>query len=406
MSIIVTIAVFSLGSAVLLLSNASRRPLVKAVAVALLLRSAAAVCHLYVFPLPDGAVDAVTFEAVAWQFAQQGPFTAALTFSYDSAYLYSLLMSVPYAIVGREPLLLQTFSVLVGTWCVVLSWRLTSRLWGEAAAIRTAWVVALFPTLIMYSALTLREVYFTALLVLGLIGLVRWLNEGRLSSALLAYVAFLLAALFHTGALAAVAAVLAIMTWRLGARFFYALNHGNLFVPGMLVIAATVSVFFFLIFNDPRIPKVGQFRSLFSPDVYLSVLEGRMLGGASYPEWMTPQDGWDLSWAIPLRMIYLLFSPFAWDVVEIRHIVGFLDGLCYVALVSLMLANAGKIRENPAAVCVVIVLVACMLVFAIGTGNFGTALRHRAKILAVIVVLASPYLTRLVWTRHDNKIIT
>lgn len=406
MSMLTTIAVFSIGSAMLLLSSAGHRALTTAVAAALLIRAAAAIFHLYVFPLPDGTIDAVTFEAVAWEFAQQGPFVAALTFSRDSAYLYSLLMSVPYAVIGREPLLLQALSVLVGTWCVVLSWRLALELWGDAAAVRAAWVVALFPTLIMYSALTLREVYFTAFLLFGLIFLVRWLNEGRLSSTLFACAAFLLAAMFHTGALAAVAALLAIMTWRLGARLFSALYGGTLFIPGMLLIVGAISLFFFLVLSDPRIPKVGQFRSLLGPEVYLSVLEGRMLGGASYPEWMTPHDGWDLFWAIPLRVVYLLFSPFSWDVTEVRHIVGFLDGIFYAGLVSLMLANAGKIRRNPAAMGVVVVLVACLLVFGIGTGNFGTAVRHRAKILAVVAVLAGPYLARLVWARNAKQIVT
>lgn len=406
MDLILSLATIVIGGVGIRSAGGLPNKLVPIAASAFLLRYLAALYHRYMFPLPDGSVDAVTFEAVAWEFAQQGPFAAALAFSHDSAYLYSLIMSVPYAVVGRAPLLLQTFSVLVGTWCVVLSWRLAADLWDEAAAVRAAWAVALFPTLIMYSALTLREVYFTAFLLLGLIFLVRWLNEGRLSSTLFACAAFLLAALFHTGALAAVAALLAIVTWRLGARLFSALYRGNLFFPGMLLIVGAISLFIFLVLSDPRIPKVGQFRSLLGPEVYLRVLEGRMLGGASYPEWMTPHDGWDLFWAIPLRVVYLLFSPFSWDVTEVRHIVGFLDGIFYAGLVSLMLANAGKIRRNPAAMGVIVVLIACLLVFGIGTGNFGTAVRHRAKILAVVAVLAGPYLARLVWARNAKQIVT
>jgi hypothetical protein len=44
---------------------------------------------------------------------------------------------------------------------------------------------------------------------------------------------------------------------------------------------------------------------------------------------------------------------------------------------------------------VLLICAPMVLVYAIGVGNFGTALRHRAKFIAALIVLAAPLLPSL-----------
>jgi len=142
--------------------------------VAFAVRAGAALFNFYVAPLPDSQADARSFEARAWLWAQDGFSGALAGYTGPHSYFISWIISLVYSLTDRSPLLAQTLSLLAGMGSVFLSWRLALELWGERAAIKAVWVAALFPTLILYSALTMREAYIVFFLLLGLLGVARW----------------------------------------------------------------------------------------------------------------------------------------------------------------------------------------------------------------------------------------
>ena len=74
---------------------------------------------------------------------------------------------------------------------------LTKKLWGEDNAIKVGWILALFPTLILYSVLTLREVYSCFFILVAMIGVVNWVKFGGYKSIVLAMTGFIGATFFH-----------------------------------------------------------------------------------------------------------------------------------------------------------------------------------------------------------------
>jgi hypothetical protein len=124
--------------------------------------------------------------------------------------------------------------------------------------------------------------------------------------------------------------------------------------------------------------------------------ESRVTGEAAYPLWLQPDSSIDFIWAVPARGLYLLFSPFPWDVGSGRHLVGMADGLLYLILACLILRNRRRLMAEPGSKALLLLLIPLLLAFGVGTGNFGTALRHRAKFVAGLIVLASSLLPRLV----------
>ena len=117
-------------------------------------------------------------------------------------------MSLLYAITDRSLLMLQSTSVLVGVLCVYFTWKLTQHLWEERHARKAAWGMALFPMVIQYSAITMREAWVVLFFILGLIGVVRWARDGGLKPIAGGITAFTAATFFHGGMFVAVLAFL------------------------------------------------------------------------------------------------------------------------------------------------------------------------------------------------------
>lgn len=366
-------------------------------------RLSAALFHYYVAPLPGGSADAVTFERVAWELSASGIGSIFSSFDHSAAYIYSLLMAFPYALFGRNPLMLQTLSVLVGTFCVYLTWKLALEVWGRKSARKAAWIVAFFPTLILYSALTMREVYFLAFFLMGTIYLARWAKYLRLHHAGAAALLFGAGAMFHPATLAGLAALAAMMIVSALRRLLVSLLRSRLHLSGFVLLSAAALAVPILIWLNPSIPKIGPFTNIFDAETYLRSLTISVRGTAAYPAWLNPQTSVELLWVVPLRAVYLLFSPFVWDVSSAGHLVGLFDALLYLSLVLAVIANRRYLSANPAALAILLVFIAGAVMLGAGTGNFGTGLRHRAKLLPLLAVLAAPFFTRIVWMQRATE---
>jgi len=107
---------------------------------------------------------------------------------------------------------------------------------------------------------------------------------------------------------------------------------------------------------------------------------------------LIPQGLWDMVWKVPVRVIYFFFSPLPWDISKYGHFVGFLDGVLYFIFLRLLWKKRKFVLQNPSSKILLSMLVVYVLVFSLGTGNSGTAMRHRAKIFPIIIVLAAPFL--------------
>ena len=55
--------------------------------------------------------------------------------------------------------MMQSIGIVFGLGSVFLGWYISRKLWGNSVANRVGWVLAFFPSLVLYSVVTLREVY-------------------------------------------------------------------------------------------------------------------------------------------------------------------------------------------------------------------------------------------------------
>ncbi len=111
--------------------------------------------------LPDADMDGLIFEQRAWDWSQKGFFHLLDYYIGPDTYFLSFLIGIPYSLLGRSFLMAQSFSIFFGIGSVFLGWVIAKKLWGNTTAIKVAWVIALFPSLVSYSVLVMREVYIT-----------------------------------------------------------------------------------------------------------------------------------------------------------------------------------------------------------------------------------------------------
>jgi hypothetical protein len=120
-------------------------------------------------------------------------------------------------------------------------------------------------------------------------------------------------------------------------------------------------------------------------------------GGAAYPEWMKLSGGLTEAWKIPIRYGTFLFSPLIpYMVRSPRHLLGVLDAALYLLLFWIILRNWRRVTANQPALVLLIIVMSLFLVYSLGVSNFGTAIRHRAKMAPLLLVIAAaiPALTR------------
>ena len=104
-----------------------------------------------------------------------------------------------------------------------------------------------------------------------------------------------------------------------------------------------------------------------------------------------------------VRTLYFLISPLPWEVRKIQHLLGLFDGLFYLFLLVLIFWNRKLIMKDPGLRNISIILLSFIITFSWGVGNFGTGLRHRAKFLVGILLLAAPLIPKFSFSRKKIK---
>ena len=367
-------------------------------------RAIAALVHAYVIPLPDGTGDAIQFELVAANFSEHGLEAAFFNFpGYSSGWGYSWIVSMVYSISDRSTLLMQSFSVIAGVGSVYLTYQLSRTIWHETAALRSAWVVALFPTLIMYSALPMREAFIVFFALFGFLNIERWHQFQSIGFLFLGFLGFLAAGFFHGAMLLGALIYAAYLAGKNLAKTFRLFSKGYISLYTLVPSSIGLSLVISYLAGFFEIPYIGDISRMISIEAYISQGVFTQTGEASYPYWLTPKDPLHYLAMLPLRLIYFIGAPFPWDIQAARHLVGFFDGILYFAFVWLVIRNFSTIWANPRTRVVMIVIISLLAAYAVGTGNFGTGLRHRAKFIAMIVILSAPFLPNISWRFKHKK---
>ena len=98
----------------------------------------------------------------------------------------------------------------------------------------------------------------------------------------------------------------------------------------------------------------------------------------------------------PVRMIYFFYTPFVWMISTAADIVGLFDALLYIFLSIYAFKGLAYLwcKDKLLFWAIVSILLVFLVVFAWGTSNYGTAIRHRQKIVWFLTIPAAIGLAR------------
>jgi hypothetical protein len=379
------------GGAVVLFVAARSPAVALPLLAAFTLRALLALVHEYLWRLPVGG-DAATFARHAAEYAAAGPAAVAGAFEFGSQ-LWTWLIAMVFLQTGESALLIAALNVCLGSLIVWNVHALALLIWGAQPARIAAWIVALHPFAAMFSAVTLREVVVVYPLTLAALYLARWGQQQR-PAALGGAVALLaLSGAFHQAGLVVLAFMLVAVPLAWGtvlvrgrARSLVRLSLGALV---MVVLAAGVLRSGWGI---DRIVRQGAYT--------VSALEvrqdNRATDRAAYLAGMTPRSPLDLVWQTPVRVVYFLFAPFPWMVRNATDAVALADAAFYL-LLAVYMARRLRSRplQTPASRTALVATLLFLATLALNTSNYGTALRHRAKVMPLLVAFAAGGMVRV-----------
>lgn len=163
----------------------------------------------------------------------------------------------------------------------------------------------------LYSALIFREAYIVFFLVVALYGVVGWARSGDGLAFGLAMLGFVGATFIHGGMIVSAVVLLAILALGAARRLLKALTYGRVRIAllGFVFLALTGLGLF--VSDVVDVPKLVTFSEAVDLNRLVVTAQKSTQGWAGYPEWLVPQSPIDLAYVIPIRTVYLLFSPFS-----------------------------------------------------------------------------------------------
>lgn len=301
-----------------------------------------------------------------------------------------------YFIFGKNMLAAQFFSSVVGAATAPAIFICSNKIFNNHRVAQiSAIIVAIFPSLVLWSCQLLKDGYIIFLLVLIMIAVTQ-LNEefNYLSLAVLIFSLFgVLSLRFYIFYMIAVAVV---------GSFLIGVNNSPQAIFRRIAAIAIVGVgLTYLGVSGNIVTELETYASLekvqfsrqdlasaesgFGEDIDVSTIEGVIT-------------------AIPIGFTYLMFAPFPWQVTNFRQSLALPEVFLWWACIPFLLSGLWYTIKNRLRSSIVILLFSIMLTvaYSIFQGNVGTAYRQRAQIQVFLFIFIAVGIT-LMWERKENR---
>lgn len=374
----------------------------KIIIVALIIRVFFLILGQYYFNLPDSTADAETYEKLAWKMAQGGFVNLIDYYAGPQARFISLVIAIPYSLVGRSMLMAKSLSLFFGLASIFVGYFLAKKLWNDHAAKKVGWIMALFPSLVLYSVLTMREMYVCFFLLIALYGVVSWVKKGKFKSILMGMAGFGAATFFHGGMIIGAMVFLILIGYVSTRKILKSLVKLRMNIKILFLVLIFFSSSGYYLSGKVTVSYLGNFDTLTKTNVILRKTKYSTAGEASYPKWTIANSLTELIYKIPVRSIYFVFAPFPWDIKKPSHLIGMFDAFFYIYLVYLIIKNRKTIWSDPSLRFILIILLAYIIVFSVAVGNFGTTIRHRSKFITIFLLLVAPMIKSFVFSKSNK----
>jgi hypothetical protein len=349
--------------------------------------------------------DAFTYDAYgyllarSWQygsvFAEEW-FTAGGGGGWGMIYLVAAI----YTVVGRNMLAVQFFNAVAGAATTPVIFLCAQQIFRNIKVSRTsAYLVALYPSLILWSSQGLKDGPIIFLLALSMLATLK-LGE-KLS---LKYFVILVSALF--GILALRFYIFYMLVAAIGGTFIVGTKafSAQSLVRQFLIVVGMGLALAFLGVSQTASVQFDNYANLQA--VQHSRATQSRLATSGYGEDVDVSTTTGALSAIPIGLIYLLFAPFPWQLLNLRQSITLPEMIIWwgafpLFILGLWFTIKYRLRQ---VLPILIFTVMLTLAYALVQGNIGTAYRQRSQLLIFYFIFVAVGLGLLKEVREAQRL--
>lgn len=359
------------------------RPIIRLAVIGLILR----ICLALLFLIPAARIfhdDADGYEAMGLAMSQYWhglapPITPGVVVNYGYAYWCAVLMYV----FGPFRLYPSLFNSLFGVCSAILLYRIGRRYFVESVARRAMVFVLFFPSLVLWSSVAVKDTLMVLLLVICMNCVLQLRNKLSILNCLIV-----------TGALIAILTIRFYMFYMTGLAIALSLTvfagrrMGKSLTNQFLLLGVLAIAFmFFGLRNETEhdltfltLERVAELRS--------------GLGSGAHSAWMSDVDISTPAKAIafmPLGVLFLLFSPFPWQMTGLRPLLTLPEMLVWWSMTFAWIRGFRFVLLSRSGHLTPLLVFATILTLAYSTvhGNAGAAFRQRSQIMIFLFLFAA-----------------
>lgn len=310
--------------------------------------------------------------------------------------VYSKFLGLLFYLIGPQRIVGQYINVLLGLTIVIILIK-TLKLLGvkEKFVILSAVLISFFPNSIIFSSILLREALISFFVLISFYLFVKWYRYNKNTHIMFSFICLGIASTFHSG-------VIGIFIGYIFMLLFYSHNIKKLvFNKGTIIyfiLITFVGSFLYYQLGDLLFNKFNNISEL--EDIYATT--NYSSGGSAYLTNVNINSFWTFILYTPIKIFYFFMSPLPINWRGLSDVLSSLfDGSVYFWLLWSIFMNYKKFsKKDPIVVALFVILISVSIIFAIGVSNAGTAMRHRHKILPIIIIF---YALLINFKKKDKK---
>lgn len=358
---------------------------------ALLVRFGLLAINYQIFRLIPGRGDANRFYSDAVVLSDYGFIGALIRYDTTFSGAYGSFAGALMAVLGPDRFVPQLFNMNLGILCVYWTYLLAARCGAKRRDARlAAFIVAIAPSIAQYSVVALREMVIVTPFMLGLVVLTNGRTPYQASTIIAFSLYCLVSSVFHGAMILAV--------FGIGAAIFIfqptlasSLGSGRIsrvrLATSTLMFVAISAAAASLI-SAGAVSKVDRIAEGGVVEEISKITTDAARGGSAYLTDTRIEGYGDIVASAPLRLFYFFFSPTPWMISSPSHLLGLMDVAIYAWCVWMLWRGYKARIFNQNMIVVIGVIATLAFVYAFGTSNAGTAIRHRAKFGYALVAVA------------------